>query len=125
MPYSGIDTFLIKEGIITIDERQKASSNFKTDNEKQRLFCDIVLNYNLEQCRKFLKYLKRIENFTNNEKLYKKLEKALLGTSMPVAIYIHTYVQYDDLYTCYLATHDCTGVYIAISYVAILFSYSS
>ena len=77
VPYNGIETFLITEGLITSDEQQKISSVTITDNERQRLFRDIVLKYNLEKCKKFLKCLRKIENYANYEKLHEKLQNVL------------------------------------------------
>ena len=77
VPYNAIEGRLIAEGLIHFDEQQKVSSLMMTDNQKQRLFRDIVLKYNLEKCEKFLKCLKEIEHFPNYEKLYEKLRKAL------------------------------------------------
>ena len=77
VPYSAIETFLIAEGILHLDEQQQVSHNTNTYYKTQKLFRDIVLKYNLEKCEKFLKCLKRIENFANHEKLYEKLRKAL------------------------------------------------
>ena len=116
VPYSGIEAYLIKEGIITSDEQQKVSSICNTDNDKQRLFRNIVLKYNLEQCRKFLKCLEKIENFANYEKLYKKLEKTLLGKYLHACgcqlTYICTYVCMCSMmicmFVCVLLTHGHT-----------------
>ena len=77
VPYNAIEGFLIAEGLIHSDEQQKVSSPIITDNQRQKLFRDIVLKYNLQKCEKFLKCLKEIEHFPNYKKLYEKLRKAL------------------------------------------------
>ena len=101
VPYNGIETLLITEGLITSDDQQKISNITLTDNARQRLFRDIVLKYNLEECKKFLECLKRIENYANYEKLYKKLWKALgkyyLAMHMCLATYVYVRVR---IYIC-------------------------
>ena len=77
VPYTEIDKYLIKEGLLSIDEQQKISRITNTDNEKQRLFRNVVLRYNLEECKKFLKCLESIDSFSNFEKLHKKLQGVL------------------------------------------------
>ena len=71
--YSEIGCHLIAEGLLTKDQQQKLSSNI-IDAEKKRIILNIVLCYNLEDCKKFLKCLgKSAEVYSPHGQLYNKL----------------------------------------------------
>ena len=76
--YCEIGTHLIAEGLLTKDQQQKLSSCSIIDAQKKRIILSIVLNYNLEDCKKFLKCLqKSVGVYSPHKQLYNKLLPAV------------------------------------------------
>lgn len=75
--YTEIEAHLISEGLLTRDQQQILSNTTSTEQYRRRHFCSIVLEYNLENCKKFLKCLKGTSTYSSHEQLYKTLSSTL------------------------------------------------
>ena len=67
--YTEIESSLISKGLLTKEQQQMLSSPTTTTCKKQRFLHDILLCYNIENCKKFLECLKgngQYANYTRN-----------------------------------------------------------
>ena len=78
--YTEIEGHLIAEGLLSKNQQQTLFNINNTESYKRRYFRDIVLDYNLENCKKLLKCLKDTDTLSVHDQLYRKLSPVLKGT---------------------------------------------
>jgi len=80
--YEEIEAHLISAGLLSKEQQQALSSINHTKHYKRRYFRDIVLDYSIENCKKFIKCLKATDTLSAHDQLCRKLSPVLDGMCM-------------------------------------------